>query len=457
MSRGYAPLSPQQQYVQATWAMQPGAHGYGPYASHVPGSAYMAYELSQISGQSVPSQYYGSPASFEQSGPYYRQAFAPLSSGFVNHQALSGGQHLRYSTAGSDMSSMPYMSSLGQAIGSNFAGGHARMPSQGHFSATSQPTELARGHLAQAKFRDAVGALDSSQRLPISQSERRRQATGEQKLPKPPSHSPWALWAGNIPSDATHAELWQFFSSRTAPGPPVPGSDEEKEEQESQSLFAEPDQPPPDYNSQGIESIHLISRSNCCFVNMASKRHLEHAIQVSNGVSLRPHDPRCRTLVCRVRKKEDDNKTGVGAQRGKGMHQNWVREQERMGKLTGAAEELSNTSAAGAVGGIADSPAIESAAARASAFTSHSASTTNSVSTSSTTSGFLTRHFPKRYFVVKVSKGALFEPEHYTDHRPCSRIRRRICTCRSREAYGRRKVTTSLSSTKLSELLRVST
>jgi hypothetical protein len=168
-------------------------------------------------------------------------------------------------------------------------------------------------------------------------------------------------------------------------------------------MFAEPDEPPPDYNSQGIESIHLISRSNCCFVNMASKRHLDHAIKVCNGLSLRPHDPRCRALVCRVRKKEDDNKTGVGAQRGKGMHQNWVKEQEKMVKL----DESTRSQAAGAVASIADSPRSDAPAEKVSAFTSHSASTVNSVSTNSTTSGFLTRHFPKRYFVVKVSSNGM--------------------------------------------------
>lgn len=411
MSRGFVPLSPQQQYVQATWGMHP--QSYVSYGG--PQAAYMAYDMSQMSSPSMSGAYYGNGPSFEQSSPYYRQAFVPMSPAYSNQPGYSG-QHLRYSTAGSDMSSIPYMSSLGQSMGSGFAGGHNRMRSQGQFSAVSQPTELARGHLAQAKFRDAVGALDSNQRLPISQSERRRQSTGEQKLPRPPAHSPWALWAGNIPSDATHAELWQFFASRSPPGPPAPGSEEEQDELESRALYADPQQPPPDYNSQGIESIHLISRSNCCFVNMASKRHLDHAIAVSNGVSLRPYDPRCRTLVCRVRKKDDDNKTGVGAQRGKGMHQNWVKEQEKLGNLPGNAQESVQTAgAAGDGDSIANPSEIAIAAAKASAFTSHSASTTNSVSTSSTTSGFLSRHFPKRYFVVKVNtRGSTDARDHLT-------------------------------------------
>jgi hypothetical protein len=55
-------------------------------------------------------------------------------------------------------------------------------------------------------------------------------------------------------------------------------------------------------------------RSNCSFVNYVTERHLLHAIRVTNGVSLRPHDRRCKALLCRVRAQEDDAKSGVGAQ-----------------------------------------------------------------------------------------------------------------------------------------------
>ena len=82
------------------------------------------------------------------------------------------------------------------------------------------------------------------------------------------------------------------------------------------------------------------------------------------------------------------------------MHQEWVKEQQKQAKLS---EEPAQSSIAGVVAGMADSPRSDVLANQVSAFASHSASTINSISTSSTTSGFLTRHFPKRYFVVKVS------------------------------------------------------
>lgn len=65
-------------------------------------------------------------------------------------------------------------------------------------------------------------------------------------------------------------------------------------------------------------------RSNCAFCNYTSEAHLFHAIQVSNGLLLRPGDPRCKPLVCRVRMHEDDVKSGVGAQRGGGLHKAYV-------------------------------------------------------------------------------------------------------------------------------------
>lgn len=256
------------------------------------------------------------------------------------------------------------------------------------------PTELARGHLAQAKLREAAGIHDPITRLPLGQSERdRKRNTGEQRLPRPPSHSPWALWVGNVPADANQAELWRFFSTKPPPGIPEPGSIEEQEAILAEGPQTEATQRP-DYTTCGVESIHLISRSNCCFVNMASKRHLDHAIVTCNGLSLRPHDARCKPLVCRVRKKDDDTKTGVGAQRGKGFHREWLNEQERIRKAQGlppldtSLGDPANT--AGTVAPSEPSPGV-----------AWSASHSNS--TSSTNSSFLGRHFPKRYFILKVS------------------------------------------------------
>lgn len=331
-----------------------------------------------------------------QFSPVSPQAFTspPLGEG-----GAGGQQHLRYSTVDSAFSaSTPYtnMEQSG-AQSSAYTAQGSRGATNGQSS--QRPTELARGHLAQSKFREALGAYDPNARLPISANEHKRAASGDSRLPKPPSHSPWAMWVGNVPSDATHSELWRFFSSRPPPGKPIPDSEEEKETLASEALYTAPDESQPDYDTVGIESVHLISRSNCCFVNMASKRHLDHAIKVSHGLSLRPHDPRCKPLVCRIRKKDDDNKTGVGAQRGKGMHQAWAAEKEKVKGLADAEAEI-----AAIVTG--DAPSAVSIAVGSDGQLGHngSASTIHSISTSSTTSSFLTRHFPRRYFILKVGE-----------------------------------------------------
>lgn len=322
--------------------------------------------------------------------------FTPVSPHSLASTRGNGGQHLRQSTVDSAFSASTPYSNLERSAGpSSYTPHSSRIAANGQ--AQQAPTELARGHLAQSKFREALGAYDPNARLPISANERKRAASGDSRLPKPPAHSPWAMWVGNVPSDATHSELWRFFSSRAPPGQPEPGSSEEVETLESEALHLTIDQPRPDYSTVGIDSIHLISRSNCCFVNMASKRHLEHAIKVSHGLSLRPHDPRCKPLVCRVRKKEDDTKTGVGAQRGKGMHQAWAAEKEK--EKTLAQAELD-----GINGTLGDSASVTSPGVRSdiAPVRNSSVSTNHSVSTSSTTSSFLQRHFPKRYFILKV-------------------------------------------------------
>src|SRR3954453_12117333 len=89
------------------------------------------------------------------------------------------------------------------------------------------------------------------------------------------------------PSNVTHEEMWQFF---TAP-------------LNVQDLPVDI-RPPSPY--LGIASIFLISRSSCGFVNLKSAGDLQVAIAYFNGRSLRPWDPQCPKLVCRIRKTEDD-------------------------------------------------------------------------------------------------------------------------------------------------------
>ncbi|KAI0031931.1 YT521-B-like domain-containing protein [Vararia minispora EC-137] len=196
--------------------------------------------------------------------------------------------------------------------------------------------------------------------------------------PNPPAHrSEWVMWAGNVPSDATHDELWRFFSQ--APPPPTdPGHSS----------------PTPPIHG-GVSSIFLISRSNCAFINFESEEHLEAATQHFNGLPLRPTDSRCPRLVCRVRRRTDDLKAGVGGQRGMGMHTRWVKEQRARAagalspSVSSPEDELGQDYAALSLsddeGGRRGSPV-------------HTAS---SGSFTSSSSGFLQRFFPQRYFILK--------------------------------------------------------
>ncbi|CAA7262846.1 unnamed protein product [Cyclocybe aegerita] len=199
--------------------------------------------------------------------------------------------------------------------------------------------------------------------------------------PNPPAHrSEWVMWAGNVPSDATHDELWRFFN------------------QANESSQVE---------DAGVMSIFLISRSSCAFVNYENEEFLHEAIKMFNGVPLRANDPRCARLVCRVRRKDDDLKAGVGGQRGMGMHTRYVREQKGKAR-EGASSDVS------ASDDLSTSPtSISSRLAAAISTVSissdegehrrgvHAKHSSSSGSYTSTNSSFLTRHFPRRYFILK--------------------------------------------------------
>ena len=239
--------------------------------------------------------------------------------------------------------------------------------------------------------------------------------------PNPPAHrSEWVMWAGNVPSDATHDELWRFFNS-----PPTPGSSTDAQSAGAQSTQSAPAGPigssttPSTASTEsvhgGVSSIFLISRSNCAFVNFRTEIHLQAAIRHFNGVPLRADDPRCPRLVCRVRGREDDLKSGVGGQRGAGLHVRWVKEKKerekeaarRRASLSGAStssEQVttpssSPTEALHRMGGLSISSDEEGGLGhRPRKPAPHSSS---SGSYASTNSGFLTTYFPKRYFILK--------------------------------------------------------
>lgn len=118
-------------------------------------------------------------------------------------------------------------------------------------------------------------------------------------------------------------------------------------------------------------------------MNYSSLVHLNHAIAVSNGVSIRPGDSRIKELVCRVRRTEDEKKAGVGGQRLGGLHTSYVAAQKMKSSL--AAQRTSSSE-------ISLSPP------RNEESSNESRSWSNS-----TSSSFLTKHFSKRFFILKVS------------------------------------------------------
>jgi len=188
----------------------------------------------------------------------------------------------------------------------------------------------------------------------------------------PPQRSEWVMWAGNVPSDSTNEELWKFFNK-------PPDSSEEANEE-----------------SAGVSSVFLIARSNCAFVNFDTEAHLNAAIIRFSGQKIRPDDPKCQNLVCRVRKKTDDLRAGVGGQRGVGLHTKWIQEHKQKGKMGGKSlvddvtqgtSNLSLTSDEESGGGGDGNRSFEQSS--------------GSGSFASTTSSILAQHFPKRYFILK--------------------------------------------------------
>ncbi|KAI0000279.1 YT521-B-like domain-containing protein [Russula vinacea] len=121
--------------------------------------------------------------------------------------------------------------------------------------------------------------------------------------PKLPAHrSEWVMWVGNVPSDVTPDELRVFFNR------PPESSSQSRQSPDLRQVYG------------GVSSVFLIARSNCAFVNFESEAQLEAAIARFHGKPIHPDNLPCPRLVCRVRKRTDDLKAGVGAQRGNSMH-----------------------------------------------------------------------------------------------------------------------------------------
>ncbi|WVF68839.1 hypothetical protein IAT40_003612 [Kwoniella sp. CBS 6097] len=207
----------------------------------------------------------------------------------------------------------------------------------------------------------------------------------------PTGRSDWVMWVGNVPSNTSHEELWRYFNSTT----PYSDSDPDAE--------AEP--------WRGPSSIFLISRSSCAFVNLSSQTDLDRAVSFFNGKQLRPWDQRCPRMLCRVRRKDDDLRSGVGAQRGTGMHREWVKDQAKSLPRQQSEKSISSTS----TNSVPPSPAIlehppEGEGRRRESIVKdhHDARVDGAMSKhkssgsfASTNSSFLARHFPRRVFILK--------------------------------------------------------
>lgn len=201
----------------------------------------------------------------------------------------------------------PYISPQQQAPTGNLPNPYLNSTPPQYRPAAISERPLARGHLAQARFHESVnspgnnsgyssgltGVLDSaSGRWGRFPAETLPGGRYKPSMPRPPFHSPHALWVGNVPSDAVHQELWSFFTTQS---PPSARGEARSHIVEGALL---------DLNSTGVESVHLITRSNCtqivslcfrrslhrssvtgAFVNYASDIHLQHAIKVTNGIS----------------------------------------------------------------------------------------------------------------------------------------------------------------------------
>jgi hypothetical protein len=173
---------------------------------------------------------------------------------------------------------------------------------------------------------------------------------------------------------------------------------------------------------RGPSSIFLISRSSCAFINLSSQEDLERAVAFFNGRPLRPWDARCPRMVCRVRRKDDDLHAGVGAQRGTGMHRDWITAQVKEKSSTAHQRsspevEISRSSPPTpreSESSVPPSPAKaehppEDDDRREESASDAETRRRSTASYASTNSSFLARHFPKRIFILKSATTAELE------------------------------------------------
>ena len=247
-----------------------------------------------------------------------------------------------------------------------------------HFGSSSDKTDTAPASARLAPSSTSDSQIRTEDLLSREGGRDSRQERRSYHPKTPANRSEWVMWTGNVPSDATPDELRVYFNQP----PPSP----------SPSQSGSSTNPQPIYG--GVSSVFLIARSNCAFVNFESESQLEAAIARFHGEPIRPEDTRCPRLVCRVRKRTDDLKAGVGAQRGSSMHVKWIKEQRAMARSHGVdskalcpAIERSSSPL-----NISDDDGLERS-------TSPCSSCSGSLAT--TNSDILSRYFPQRYFILK--------------------------------------------------------
>jgi hypothetical protein len=280
---------------------------------------------------------------------------------FPQHEGERSGQ--------TKTASPPYASALKKSPSRNRFGD----PSDPGLRTETRPSSLPSVSTSSLQVRTTENLPPSESRLDWPQEYRSYH-------PKTPAHrSEWVMWVGSVSSDTTPDELRAFFNRPLSP-------------QSSPSHSTESPKPPQVYG--GASSVFLIPRSNCAFVNFESESQLEAAMARFNAKRIRPDNPLCPRLVCRVRKRTDDLKAGVGAQRGNGVHVKWIKEQRK--PVNGEEPDLVGLDKA--IGGFS---LPLSASDDDDQRRSSTPCSSISGSLASTDSGILKRYFPQRYFILK--------------------------------------------------------
>ncbi|QRV86453.1 YTH domain family protein [Ceratobasidium sp. AG-Ba] len=413
-----------------TWWFMPAGSGSGGYGAQPQQAPY----VQRFSGPQQPPLHQSQPAMLNPTSPHMQQISIP---GYPSHAAVhSPTAHALPATGPISAHSPSSPQQMYAAFGAMGLQPSAMAPQPAPAGRYLPPLSLPASGLHPAVTSPVApsppGALSPTRPLSSSKGGRASAAsktagagsrvtspatTRRPWHPNPPvARSEWVMWVGNVPSDATHDELWTFFNQDTTAREPSAATGS------GRTLLPPTPADPIDgsnaTSSHGVSSVFLISRSNCAFVNYEEETYLTRAVSFFNGRPLRPHDPRCPRLVCRVRRKDDDLRAGVGGQRGMGLHARWIQDQERRAgeddkKDDSAAQDDPATSPSTYLGPASSSESSPPVAAAVDDVQRLPADVAGIVAelrdstaahqsgSASTNSSLLARHFPKRFFILK--------------------------------------------------------